>query len=282
MKSFLWLPLFFLLPTVACADNAWQYSKQIERSMTVTGTIEVNRDGSVRGYTLDQQEKLLPEVVEIIGKVAPTWKFEPFSSPNRSFSATTTMSIRVVADKLDGDRYGLYVRGVSFKDDDPADGITYRVRSLPRYPREALQAGVGGTVYLVASINRQGTVDHVVAQQVNLRALGDKDAMARLRKDFSQASIDAAKKWTFNVPASAKPGDSHWDVQIPVNFSVLAKGEKQPELEYGQWEPYVPGPLQPIPWEQDHVADGNNADAIPGDGVFTPDKRFALLTPLSD
>lgn len=283
MKCLFWALLCTFVPFAAIAANAWQYSKQIERSMVVTGTLEVNRDGSVHGYMLNQQEKLLPEVVEVIGRTVPTWKFEPIVLDSNLTTAKTTMSIRVVADKLDGDRYALSVRGVSFSDCNPGDTLSYKDQKPPRYPDEAVQARVGGTVYLVALVDRHGTVDDVAAYQVNLRAMGDNYTTARLRKDLAQASLDAVKKWTFNVPQQAKSADDHWRVEIPVNFVISPDGRAPPHMEYGRWEAYVPGPIEQIPWlESQEQKTNGSVDAIPLENnglAFQNDSRFVLTNP---
>ncbi|MGH8212283.1 MAG: hypothetical protein ACREPP_03500 [Rhodanobacteraceae bacterium] len=146
----------------------------------------------------------------------------------------------------------------------------------------ALEARTSGTVYLAVLVDRKGKVEDVVAQQVDLRAIGTKHEMDVLRKNLAEASIGAVRKWTFNLPQSGpEAGANHWTVTIPVNFNLVGWGEKPHEREYGKWDSYIPGPVTPIPWKQDQVASGNNADATPDGPVFMPDKRFVLLTPLS-
>lgn len=263
---------------------------RIEGSMVVTGWVQVATDGSVIRYTLDQQDKLPAPVVEVIQKTVPGWKFHPVMADGKPVVADAKMNLRVVALPQDKDQYIVHVSGASFSDggmngdkekanDEGNMDPSYKSREAPHYPIEAIQSPTNGTVYLALEIDHAGHVVQAVATQVDLRAIRSEFDMRVLRRAFANASISAAKSWTFNVPQSGKfANKDDWTVFVPINFTI--NGSYVPQ--YGQWDVYVPGPVQPIPWEQDQIADGNNADAIPGDGVFTPDKRFALLTPLSD
>ena len=289
MKRMAWGMFALLLAGMAFASDD-DVSHRIEASMVVTGWVQVAPDGSVIRYTLDQQDKLPAPVVEVLGKTVPGWKFHPILVDGKPVVADAKMSLRVVASQQDKDEYIVRVRGATFSDGGVNDGKekhddernadpSYQDRKPPLYPIVAIRAQINGAVYLAAEIDRTGHVEQVIATQVDLRARGNERDMRLLRQAFADASIAAVKDWTFNIPTSGPNAkQDHWTVRVPVNFRI--DGSYAPE--YGQWDVYVPGPTQPILWEQDQVADGNNADAIPGDGVFTPDKRFALLTPLSD
>jgi hypothetical protein len=47
-----------------------------EASMLVTGTLEINADGTVRGYAIDQPDKLPAPVRDVIQKNVPGWTFK--------------------------------------------------------------------------------------------------------------------------------------------------------------------------------------------------------------
>ncbi|HJU07729.1 MAG TPA: energy transducer TonB [Rhodanobacteraceae bacterium] len=277
MKRLLYLLL--LLPCSVLGDNAWQYSGQIERSMVVTGTVEVNPDGSVKSYTLDQQDKLLPEIIELITKAVPTWKFEPMA--DKTTPATATMNIRVIADKLKEDQYSLSICGVSFgaQHENLNEWPHYKTRDpIPRYPDVALQRWVSGTVYVAVLVNRQGTVEKVDAMRVDLRALGDRQIMGQLRRSLAQSALKAIAKWTFTVPTKGPyVNEDHWMVRIPVNFKIA--GRDPDTIPYGHWDAYVPGPVNHVSWveSEEHLAE-SSADAIPdNDFAFQDDPRFVLL-----
>ena len=259
----------------------------------VTGWVEVAPDGSVYNYTLDQPDKLDSGVVNLIAKTIATWKFKPVLVDGKPVLAKAKMNLRIVATKQDKDEYEIRVRGVTFGGDGAKDEgkagnemnaePSYKVRKPPSYPAVALRARTGGTAYLALEVDHTGHVERAIATQVNLRAVGSEKDMRLLRQAFAEASLTAAKAWTFNVPQSGKfATKDDWTVIVPINYSIRGTGESREERRYGQWDVYVPGPVTPIPWEQDQVADGNNADAVADDGlVFTPDSRFVLLTPPS-
>ena len=66
-----------------CAATAWASGpqavrRQLEASMWVTGTVDVDAQGVVTGHKLKDPDKLPPEVVALITQRAPDWLFEPY------------------------------------------------------------------------------------------------------------------------------------------------------------------------------------------------------------
>jgi len=51
-----------LLAVMAGGVHAGNVRKDAEASMVLTGTVDVNPDGSLHGYTIDRSEKVPPEV----------------------------------------------------------------------------------------------------------------------------------------------------------------------------------------------------------------------------
>ena len=256
-----------------------------EASMLVTGTISVKPDGSLQGFTLDERNKLPASVVQLVDKELATWKFKSIAINGGSGQVTAKMSLRVVeSERGNGPYHDLRIRGVSFGDSDATSetSVTFSEREAPDYPGDAVRAAVSATVYLALEIGRDGQVRDVIAQQVNVRATGAPWLMRAARAAFADATVAAAKNWTFNVPVEGPLVNAdHWTVRVPVNFVLLRRNGvvMEGEPKYGEWDTYTPGPVQPIPWEQDQVADGNNADAIANNGMlFLLDDRFVLMT----
>jgi len=247
----------------------------------------VKPDGSLQSFTLDERNKLPASVVQLVDKELATWKFKSIAIDGEPEQATTRMSLRVVeSEQGDGPYHDLRIRGVSFGDSGATSttSVTFNERKAPEYPGEAVKAAVSATVYLVLEIGRDGQVRDVIAQQVNVRAIGAPWLIRAARAAFADASVAAAKNWTFNVPVEGPLVNAdHWTVRVPVNFVLLHPNGvvMEGEPKYGEWDTYTPGPVQPIPWEQDQVADGNNADAIANNGeLFLLDDRFVLVTPV--
>jgi hypothetical protein len=56
---------------LAAAATPKEVRKQVEASMLLTGTIEIETDGSVRGYSIDDKDRVPDYVLANIGKWAP-------------------------------------------------------------------------------------------------------------------------------------------------------------------------------------------------------------------
>lgn len=252
--------------------------------MLVTGAIEVNPDGSFHGYTLDQPEKLPPVVVSVIGKTLPAWKFD--LSGAATDVVTTRMSLRVVAKPMGEGNFQIGIQGTTFGDQGahsgPREDVVYgKNLSQPRYPQPAIAARVSGTAYLALRVGRDGTVQEVIAEQVNLDQQGTQPEMKRYRKWLADASLDVARRWTFNVPSKgAQVDDPYWVVRVPVNFSLGTLGTRPIDTPYGSWHAYIPGPRETPPWISKTLAN-ESPDAVPDGAVGGGDSRLRLVTPLS-
>jgi Gram-negative bacterial TonB protein C-terminal len=265
--------------------------KQVQASMLVTGSIVVAQDGSVNSYTLDQQDKLPPLVLEVINKTVPHWRFgidvndfQEYMRASQARLLKAKMNLRVVAVPVDNQNYSVSISEASFGEgvsDGKAssDTITEKSMVAPRYPSRSLQDRVGGTVYVEVRIGRDGKVEDQVASQVNLHVLATESEMAIFRKDLAKAAMDAARRWTFNPPTSGnKASWQHWYAMVPVNFCPNIHCDDE---AYGKWSGYIPGPNVPIPWNDDTRATSGNSDAIPAGVAFQSDQRLKLLTPLN-
>lgn len=275
-----------LCASVAAAAGPRAARKQIERSMLVTGHVLVEPDGSVSGWEIDQREKLPDFVAGLIEKSAPEWKFEPVLVDGSPGRARARMSLRVVANQTDDGSYRVAIRSGYFGEEAMTPEERRRqadaddVRSLdmtpPSYPMQAAQGGVRGTVYLVVRVNRQGEVDDVAVEQVNLKTLGSEGQMTMMRNMLAQPAVRAARKWTFRIPtAGDSAGDAHWFVRVPVDYKL--GGDKS--AEYGQWDAYIPGPRQTIAWLDTSPDAGDSPDALVAGGVYMLGKGLKLLTP---
>ena len=265
---------------LAAGPNAVR--KRAEGSMLVTGSIVVAADGKVRDYVIDQPDKLPPFLIGLVKQAAAGWQFEPVLVDGKPVNAKARMSLRFVAKRTDDDKFAVTLRGAHFGEDYvPGTVISYKDRStLPHYPEEAAQAHVMGTVYLVVRVNRQGQVDAVDAEQVNLGTADSDAGMNHWRRMLTDASIKAVRQWTFNPPNSG-PGvqADHWVARVPVNFSLSDRGNPSSDT-YGKWDVYIPGPVQPIAWLDSKQVAPASADAIPDGELAQVGNELHLLTPL--
>jgi hypothetical protein len=280
-RSWALLALFTLTLAAAAAIAARapeSVRKQVEASMLLTGTIDIEPDGSVGGYAIDDKEKVPDYVLGNIDRQVPGWKFEPVQVDGKPVRARTRMSLRVVAKPTQGEEFLMSLGGVNFGEysDDATDQVTRGRLRPPEYPVEAVRVGGKGTVYLVLKIGRDGKVAESVVEQVNLTAIGDPRQMDKLRKSFGDASLKAARFWTFHPPTTGDAaGAASWSVRVPVSFHLAADGNNA----YGTWQAYLPGPRQRAPWvDDDDVSAGS--DALADDGVYPVGGGPRLLTPL--
>lgn len=261
----------------ATAGGPAAVRKQIESSMLVTGYVVVDQQGLVSSHSLDDAGKLPPGVVELIANDVPRWKFEPVVVDGKVVNAKAKMSLRVIARKLDAEHYGIRIGSASFGQE-KSEGISAKRMRPPAYPALLVKDGVAGTVYLAMRIGPDGLVQDAVAEQVNLKAVADERQMQVWRDALAKASVAAAKRWSFTLPADANgPEPAFRSVRVPVAYSFDRSSPK-----YGQWDAYVPGPRQTIPWrEQDDAASGG-ADAYVAGSISQVDNGLRLLTPLTE
>jgi len=243
--------------------------------MIVTGTIDVEEDGSVSGHVLDQPEKLPRGVVALVDRNASQWKFEPVLRDGKAVKARAKMSLHVVARALDDTNFTVEIDGANFGDTAEGEGVASETMKPPGYPLNALRSGVTGIVYLVVQVDRSGAVADVVAEQVNLTVLTQPNQMPGWRDALAEASIRAARHWRFRVPSSGpESGKESWSVRVPVQY--LLGRDKPPG--YGHWQTYVPGPVQVVPWVDD--ADSTGRTALAAGSISEIGKGLRLLTPL--
>ncbi|HEY5804527.1 MAG TPA: energy transducer TonB [Lysobacter sp.] len=263
-----WVLLLVLLLGAAQARAPEEVRKQIEVSMLVTGSVDIERDGSVGGHSLDKVEALPKVVVDLIGAAVTGWQFEPVSADGHAVAARSRFSLRVVGNQAGNGDYTLRIAAIHFgkAGEDASIPRKHGPLAPPRYPEQAARSGVGGTVYLVLRIGRDGSVEDVIAKQVNLRATGTAPQMTRFRKQLADISITTARRWRFDPPVQGDDVNaSPWSVQVPVDF--YAPDRSPPS--YGQWEAYVPGPRAAVPWRTSTQEARDPADAIAAGGVYS-------------
>lgn len=261
------------------AAAAQSVRKSAEASMLVTGSVEVNPDGTLHGYTLDQPEKLPPVVVNVIADGITHWAFK-LSGPTKDV-VKTSMSIRIVAKPVGDGNFRVVLAGASFGQGQASDEtVSYKTRPAPTYPRIAINGRVTGTVYLLVRVGRDGTVEDVIAEQVNLEQYATSVEMDKFRKALADASINAARRWTYNLPTKgASKNDPYWVVRTPVNFFLQGSGAPVVRHGYGNWDAYIPGPRQTAPWISNALA-SQSPDTVPDGALASGNAQVQLTTRL--
>ncbi|HWU77110.1 MAG TPA: energy transducer TonB [Rhodanobacter sp.] len=285
MKRLMLGTLCWMVSVAALAAGPYAVRKRVQASMLVTGSIVVAADGSVASYDLDKRGQLPAAVVGLIRQNVPSWRFVPVVRDGRPVLAKAAMSLRVVARPEGDGNYALTIGGSHFGQsasgiDSGGRTITSRQRKSPSYPVDAARARVSGTVYLVMRVNRQGLVDEAAAEQVNLDVVASDTEMRRWRKVLADASLQAARRWTFNPPTVGREAaQSAWVVRVPVTFALSEWGRSAPVEKYGSWHAYVPGPREIPSWE-DKPRVPASVDAVAAGSISEVGRGLQLTTPL--
>jgi hypothetical protein len=280
MKRWIVGTLCIALAVTALAESPYSVRKRAEGSMLVTGWIDVAADGSVHDYTLDRSDKIPAVVLDLIQKNVPGWKFKVDGNPNVIERAK--MSLRLVTRRVDDTHDSIALVGATFGDSGNSQGeyVSGKVRKPPFYPQSAIAARVDGTVYLYVRVGRDGQVENVAAEQVNLGEYGSDSQMREYRNILADAALKAARQWTFNTPTAGKHvGDPYWDVRVPVQFHLNVIGAPK-EDPYGKWQVYIPGPHETIPWLKSDLPITPSSDAIPEGSISQINQDLQLLTSL--
>jgi len=244
-------------------DSRAEVRKQVEATMLLTGSLDIDADGVVSTYTFNQTEALPKAVLEVVDRRIRGWRFEPVVVHGKAVPVRSPMQMRLVAQQ-DGPNYQLRISGVTFYGKKGEGSFARGKLQPPRYPSEAVYKGVGGTVYLVLRVGRNGAVEDVVAEQVNLRIVGNEREMATYREWLASSAIKTARKWKFVFPTEGEDADAPFmSLRVPVDFIA-----PDTRLEAaGKWNAYVPGPRQGVPW-RNWDASLQSPDAFASDRVY--------------
>jgi len=252
--------------------------KQVESSRLVSGTITISTDGSVLKHQLAATPPVEPGVRALIDKAVARWKFEPVLVDGQAVVATVPMSLRLVATPIgDGEQMSVRIASTHFGavSKEPVEGVTITHRPAPSYPRMALRARVGGTVYVVLRIGRDGRVLDVATEQVNLRAAGPEKSMRPLREDLATATEQSVRQWRFSPPTQGpEANQDEWIGRVTFSYYVNPAPDGPPV-----WDTYVPGPRNTaIPWAEDKLRTAGSPDAVPDGGFESLDSGPRLLS----
>lgn len=238
---------------VAEADDL---RNQVVGSMRLTGTLAVGADGTITGYAIDHSKKVPPEVLRHVARYVPRWRVvkKDGGAGNKRFS------VRVMATPRGDGYFALSLIGASIMEKQrPEEAVAADGRlRRPQYPRSLGHIGVSGTVYVAAKVGRDGKVEDLVTEQVNLNFVGTPAEVAKARADFAAHTAAAVRQWKFRLPkVGPYAGQPYLVVRVPMAYVI-----KWPS--YAEWEYYVPGPRRAVPWvQEDGMALGAGEAGVP-------------------
>ncbi len=268
----------------ADAQTAREVRRQAEASMTLSGVIDIGREGQVEGFQLDHREKVDAGVAGFVDKAVQSWRFEPTLVDGKPMPARTTVHLRLIAGNMEGNSMQVRVVDARFgklggSSAPSTDDVTAAKSRAPVYPPQAASIRGQGTVMLLVKVGRDGKVADVIAEQTNLTVVGPERTMNQLRDVLAKASVRSAREWTFNPPTTGEDKDrDFWTVRVPVNYFFDKQSER-----YGRWSAYIPGPRQQAPWKTGEEIQVAGTDLLPEGGVYMVGRAQEgprLLTPL--
>ncbi len=273
-SSLLLLALAVAAPTPHASEPA-----KVQYSMLVDGKIRVSPQGTVTSYSLNNRDKLPQVVVKLIDQAVPKWRFLPPTRDGKPAAIDGKMSMRVIAKSIAGGKFDLHLGSYWVGTGDSGDVIRRRSHAAPQYPPAAIRSRASGTVYFVMQVDKSGHVTKAAVEQVNLFAKGTSKAMTQARKLLSDATIAAARNWTFDVPTSGPLSTlDHWDVRSRVSYNIEINGRgPRHDFKPGHWSAYIPGPKQTISWLQQPKSRNAGVDALPGNGAYLVDQQNGLI-----
>ena len=257
--------------------------EQVVNSMPASGTIEIDTQGHVAGYTIKDAEAYDKALLDLMARNIQRWVFKPVLVDGMPRQARFDMYLRLQAKPLDDGRFEVSIASAAFGSKGvaaPHTQVAVRAeREPPRYPEDELRKGIGGTVVMLLRIGPGGNVVDAAVEQTNLSVVGREGAMATWRKNLERATLTAARRWTFEPPTvGEEAGKARWTVRTPVKFTpALHPAPVVP----GQWQRYVPGPRYPLAWQDEKQTTDNGVDALPAGRLFPMEQPVQLLTALN-
>jgi bla regulator protein BlaR1 len=189
--------------------------------------VRIASDGSVTEARVDHVDPPAAGSVLAAAAVAgvKTWTFDPARKHGRNIASSEIVPIgfaldagndapRVSHTALEAIFISPQAPGVGTVDGPPSEDVSFRVMFPPHYPQEAVRAKQSAHMTFDVLVDEQGIPQSVAV------AHSDPPEAAPM---FTQASVDAIKKWHFN-PAikEGKPHAGH--IEVPIDF-VLREDE---------------------------------------------------------
>ncbi|MCE4361687.1 energy transducer TonB [Xanthomonas hortorum] len=271
---------------VQARPSAAQVQAQMEASMNVAGELTLTPDGTVTAVKLTDEASLPPVVRDRVKQSIASWRFDPVKDDGSALPAQLPMNLLLVAKPGDNNTYAVSIRSAHFgSEEQGAASVAAKDMPPPAYPEHAFREGATGVVYLLLKIGRDGKVEDLVAEQVNLTTLAPESKRPRWRKAFADAAIAKAQRWTFVPPTQGAEADApYWVMRVPVTFDIETWPRNLTAAKQAKtWQSYLPGPRQPAPWHEQRGASAStdSPDALPGSGLFSArGVGVRLVTPL--
>lgn len=219
--------------------------------MRVAGSVTIEPSGEVTEVKIDTP--LIASLRSSVERTVRLWHFKPVLIDGTARRVSTEMGIVLSAATVSKD-YRVQIDSVQFlggkgeaavRADGDVEQISAGRLAPPMYPHDAQLANVNGAILLAIRVTPEGKVGEVQAVQSMLYEVpSHRGSLRRGLASLEAAALDAARRWTFTVPADAATrSPEQMTVTVPVEFNLGY-------LFYvpGQWITVMRLPRRPIAW----------------------------------
>ena len=232
-------------------------------ALDASGEIEIGPDGRVVAHRLDQN--LRAPVAKAIARNIETWTFEPVLENGKPVIAVTRMHLVIEAIEQSKDAVALRLKHVWF-----GDQLTLIESKPPRYPTDAIRAGVDAHVVLALRLDEEGRVVDAHPFRTSFAPGVARKVAERFRPRFEKVSVEAARQWRYGAEVSRPGGIT---VYAPVTFTINRNGQRGTQ---GRWLAWEPGNAVPPPWLSTQVV-GADSPALAEGKAMLADERIRLV-----
>lgn len=242
-------------------------SKDLQKALLLSaeGSIVIEADGSVGEYTI--ATPLTPELMEVLSKSIPRWRFEPVLVDGKPVRAESKMRLSLAAVET-GKEYRVAIENVVFpggmsaldqaraSQGAPVQALG-RQMNPPVYPRTLERAGVTGRVLLGLHFGPDGRMLDVVAVQSMLfNVRGYNNELRQAVRLLEQSSVEAARKWTVQVKQKPGTTTTERDFTSLTTIEYVLTPTPRPgrptpasnNAPPGQWRQATRTPKRAMPW----------------------------------
>jgi hypothetical protein len=254
----------FLAFILACLLAFTAHADDVLVTLDASGEIEIGPDGRVIAHRLD--DRLRAPVARAIARTIETWTFEPVLEDGKPVIAITRMHLVIEAIEQSKDAVALRLKHVWF-----GDQLTQVESKAPRYPTDAIRAGIDAHVVLALRLDEEGRVIDAHPFRTSFAPGVTDGEVRRFRPRFEKTSVEAALHWRYDADVSRPGGVT---VYAPVVFTITRNGHSGTK---GRWLAWEPGEAVQPPWLSAHTV-GTDTPALPEGTAMLADERIRLKT----
>lgn len=274
------LLVLFLFASVAVTARV---PDEFDAYLFVEGEVSVSDRGRVTAHRIDTEVE--PQIKALVDRVITHWLFEPVQLDGTAAAFTSNMRVTLHGQAKHGELI-VRVEHVEFTGSNVVREGTSMDRSIrathiqpPRFPLDAMRAGLQGRTMVALRVDRYGQVIDAAVSHTDLVGLSKSEkVLARARAPLERAALSALRQWRFELSEHAIPeGRSETSVLVPVFYSMSKRSGDKGWFEPGRWSYVTMGRKQRIDWlGQNEIAATLGAN---GAGSTMPVK---LLEPTDD